>query len=122
MDENENSTEDVMKDRSEENAGKQDSTLKNLIQNSRLGRAASKLKSKAKNAARRAFKNAFKTGTATVGGTIAGALIVIFILIGMVQFIISMPGIVQEGIWNKFNAGLDNFKGYLLGDNNKRFV
>lgn len=90
-----------------------DDVIQNDLDKKPLSRSkiANKGKEKARDAAYKTMKKArmtiFKPVGATVFSTVLSVFVIIFMLIGIISFITSMPGFVQEMIMNKVLDGLD---------------
>ena len=57
-----------------------------------------------KKAKRKAASSMFKSVTASAGVTLFAIIIVLFLIIGIVTFILTMPGLVQDGIFEKVSS------------------
>lgn len=107
MSDNNNNTDDVMESPQESRANKNHGLLHNLAAG-RLRRAAKKVTRKAKRASKRAVKTALKKGMVTLGAKIATALIAVFMIVGMVVFIMTVPGMITNSITEKISNVWNN--------------
>ena len=70
--------------------------------------ASKKVVNKAKNAL-------FKSVTTSVGTVVFGVIIVLILLIGIISFILTMPGITQEKIFQTVSGVIDGIASFLRG-------
>lgn len=122
MSEQGNTTDDVLKDRKQEKAEKDDGAAKSAVKDTAdqlTKKQRKELKKKFKAARKKAIKTALKTGGATVGAIIVMVLVAVFMIVGILVFVVSTPGMIQEGLMAKFDEVIGGISNILLGDNHQ---
>ena len=105
-DDNNISVNDTMQDAGQQRRQQeqQESNTKKQIRK----KAVDESKKLAKEGIKKGKATLFKSVTASLGTAIFGALIVVFMLIGIIAFILTMPGMVRDKIFNTVSGALED--------------
>lgn len=121
MSEQGNTTDDVLKDRKQEKAEKDDGAAKSAVKDTAdqlTKKQRKKLKKKFKAARKKAIKTALKTGGATIGAVIVMVLVAVFMIVGILIFVVTTPGMIQETLMQNIGDAIGGIQKMFVGTNN----